>query len=228
MVNPLHLSAAILVVQAPTSFGWIPRLLTSTSCNGVRTNGRAGRERVLLSATAKDDNNDNTLDDGDDSDRENKDSQPLFAEDEESAHHQLNDFVSRLETLYDMDTSDIIFKDETDTAQRSSSSLDSKRLLEEGDRVVLGDWMEWGEGPCYGDTCGGDDDVSCLKVSSSVFMQPPMILQIFAQTLIAPFSDHLQQCDIPEEFKVAAPKVDVMSFLGIRRAEPLQVQRDWD
>lgn len=36
------------------------------------------------------------------------------------------------------------------------------------------------------------------------------------------------QCDIPEEYKVAAPKVDVMSFLGIRRAQPLQVSRDWD
>eukprot|EP00581_Thalassiosira_minuscula_P027159 CAMPEP_0184433346 /NCGR_PEP_ID=MMETSP0738-20130409/389017_1 /TAXON_ID=385413 /ORGANISM="Thalassiosira miniscula, Strain CCMP1093" /LENGTH=186 /DNA_ID=CAMNT_0026798987 /DNA_START=25 /DNA_END=585 /DNA_ORIENTATION=+ len=38
------------------------------------------------------------------------------------------------------------------------------------------------------------------------------------------------QCDIPEEYKVAHPKVDVMSFLGIRRAEPLQVNhmRDWD
>jgi len=188
MVNPLHLSAAILVVQAPTSFGWIPRLLTSTSCNGVRTNGRAGRERVLLSASAKDDNNDNILDDDDDSDRENKDSQPLFAEEGSAL-----DVISRLEALYELDTADI-FKDETDGAPRSSSSLDSKRLLEEGDRVVLGDWMEWGEGPCYGDTCGGDDD----------------------------------QCDIPEEFKVAAPKVDVMSFLGIRRAEPLQVQRDWD
>jgi hypothetical protein len=187
MVNQLHLSAAILVVHAPASFGWIPRLLTSTSCNGVRTNGRAGRERVLLSASANDDNNDNILDD-DDSDREN-DSQPLFAE----GIHEMNDFVSRLEALYELDTSDI-FRDDTDAAP--SNSLDSKRLLEEGDRVVLGDWMEWDEGPCYGDTCGGDDD----------------------------------QCDIPEEFKVAAPKVDVMSFLGIRRAEPIQVQRqrDWD
>ena len=40
----------------------------------------------------------------------------------------------------------------------------------------------------------------------------------------------LQQCDIPEHYKEFkdAPKVDVMSFLGIKRAEPIQVQRDWD
>mmetsp|Transcript_17116 Transcript_17116/g.32703 ORF Transcript_17116/g.32703 Transcript_17116/m.32703 type:complete len:211 (+) Transcript_17116:125-757(+) len=39
-----------------------------------------------------------------------------------------------------------------------------------------------------------------------------------------------EQCEIPEEYKLTseAPKVDVMSFLGIRRAEPLRVGRDWD
>jgi len=39
----------------------------------------------------------------------------------------------------------------------------------------------------------------------------------------------LQQCDIPEEYKVGPkPEVDVMAFLGIKRLEPLQVLRDWD
>jgi hypothetical protein len=39
-----------------------------------------------------------------------------------------------------------------------------------------------------------------------------------------------QQC-IPEDYKRFAnkdTKVDVMAFLGIKRAEPLRVQRDWD
>lgn len=43
------------------------------------------------------------------------------------------------------------------------------------------------------------------------------------------YMNYVQQCDIPEEYKVAGPKVDVMSFLGIRRAEPLvPSMRDWD
>ena len=42
-----------------------------------------------------------------------------------------------------------------------------------------------------------------------------------------------KQCDIPEEYKrsnARMPKVDVMAFLGIRRAEPVRryVSRDWD
>lgn len=41
------------------------------------------------------------------------------------------------------------------------------------------------------------------------------------------------ECPIPEEYKLAAKEsaVDVMAFLGIHRAEPLQVEpkiRDWD
>lgn len=68
------------------------------------------------------------------------------------------------------------------------------------ERVVLGDWMELAAEPCLGDCCG----------------------------------DECDQCDIPEEYKEVTstkgetPKVDVMAFLGIRRAEPLRVSRDWD
>jgi hypothetical protein len=44
------------------------------------------------------------------------------------------------------------------------------------------------------------------------------------------WDEEFDQCDIPEEYKLAAPTVDVMSFLGIVRAEPLQIKyaRDWD
>ncbi|KAL7539097.1 hypothetical protein ACHAXR_010866 [Thalassiosira sp. AJA248-18] len=188
MVNPLRSSAIIVLVQAPTTCGWIPRFLASgvrTSPSGSSSDAR--RHRVLLSASNV--NDDSIVDDDsdrlDDHDRDS-DSQPLFAE----ADHVLAEvdhvrFISRLEAIYDIDVEDF-FIDDTDGR--------SQRLLDEGERVVLADWMEWEEGPCYGDSCGDDGD----------------------------------QCDIPEEYKVAAPKVDVMSFLGIRRAEPLQVQRDWD
>lgn len=42
--------------------------------------------------------------------------------------------------------------------------------------------------------------------------------------------DDFDQCDIPEEYKKAAPEVDVMSFLGLKRAEPLDARlaRDWE
>ena len=38
-----------------------------------------------------------------------------------------------------------------------------------------------------------------------------------------------EECQIPDAFKTlpSAESVDVMSFLGIRRAEPLRVQTDW-
>jgi len=43
--------------------------------------------------------------------------------------------------------------------------------------------------------------------------------------------EHVEQCEIPEEYKNSeqSPKVDVMSFLGIKRAEPIGLLiRDWD
>lgn len=183
MANPLRpspsvLAAAIIVlIQAPAIFCWIPRLST---CRGIRTTGRnAKRQRVLLSASNTNDDNRILDDDSDDDSDQPGDHEPLFAEGD-----QLHDYISRLEAIMDSD----FYIDDTDD--------NSQRLLEGGERVVLGDWMEWEETPCFGDSCGDDFD----------------------------------QCDIPEEYKVAAPKVDVMSFLGIRRAEPLQVNslRDWD
>jgi hypothetical protein len=38
-----------------------------------------------------------------------------------------------------------------------------------------------------------------------------------------------EECKIPDTFKVfpSAESLDVMSFLGIRRAEPLRVRKDW-
>lgn len=196
MVNQILSSTIIILAQAQASFGWIPRS-SLTSCNkSIRNNGvdasssTGSRQRVVLSANNI--NDDSILDDDDDSVNKGHDdrkAEPLFVD--EVDHRQLSDFVSRLEAIYDIDT-DLHTGDSK--VGPINSSVESQRLLKEGDRVVLGDWMDWDEGPCYGDSCG----------------------------------DEFDQCDIPEEYKVAAPKVDVMSFLGIRRAEPLQVQRDWD
>lgn len=73
-------------------------------------------------------------------------------------------------------------------------------FLEKPERVKIEaeDWSQLAEGPCLGDCCGDDCD---------------------------------EQCEIPEDYKRFADKdikVDVMAFLGIKRAEPLRVQRDWD
>lgn len=53
---------------------------------------------------------------------------------------------------------------------------------------------------------------------------------LFSIIFVVNYHRLLQQCDIPEHYKEfkGAPKVDVMSFLGIKRAEPIKVQRDWD
>lgn len=150
-----------------------------TSCSRARGSD-VGRQTVLLSASnnVNDDNRkSDESDQSDDSHRED-DFLPIFAE------GQHFNALSRLEAIYDMDLD--FYTDGTDEK--------SQQLLESGERVVLGDWMDWDEGLCSGDTCG----------------------------------DEYDQCDIPEEYKVASPKVDVMSFLGIRRAEPLKVRRDWD
>ena len=40
-----------------------------------------------------------------------------------------------------------------------------------------------------------------------------------------------EDCEIPDDFKVlpgSKQRIDVMEFLGIRRAEPLRIHRDWE
>mmetsp|Transcript_29581 Transcript_29581/g.44026 ORF Transcript_29581/g.44026 Transcript_29581/m.44026 type:complete len:158 (-) Transcript_29581:178-651(-) len=51
----------------------------------------------------------------------------------------------------------------------------------------------------------------------------------------SPRIEDFEQCDIPDDFKILSSSntVDIMGFLGIRRAEPLRVEqkneyRDWD
>mmetsp|Transcript_9641 Transcript_9641/g.13651 ORF Transcript_9641/g.13651 Transcript_9641/m.13651 type:complete len:139 (+) Transcript_9641:193-609(+) len=36
------------------------------------------------------------------------------------------------------------------------------------------------------------------------------------------YADECEQCEIPEDFKIPQPKMDVLEFLGIKRAAPLK------
>jgi len=79
---------------------------------------------------------------------------PLFAEGD-----QLDkSFVSRLEAMYDMDSTGSGFAISNNSVPQSSAT--SQRLLEDGERVVLGDWLDWEDGRCTGDSCGDEFDVS--------------------------------------------------------------------
>ncbi|KAL7514173.1 hypothetical protein ACHAXN_013275 [Cyclotella atomus] len=100
---------------------------------------------------------------------------------------------------YDYFTSDFVARLETMYGMNDGAKQDSS-ILKEPKRIKIQseDWSELAEGPCLSDCCGEECD---------------------------------EQCEIPEYYKRFAnkdAKVDVMAFLGIKRAEPLRVQRDWD
>jgi len=115
--------------------------------------------------------------------------------------------VAQLESLYDASAAA--------TAATSSSSSLLESLTEDYDYDVSssspGESLLYGEKNVVvlGDWMGWEEGGSCLGDYCG---------------------DESEQCDIPEHYKEFkdAPKVDVMSFLGIKRAEPIQVQRDWD
>ena len=174
---PYRLAAAavIILIQAPAILGWMdwPRSLNSSRGFRPSGDGAGSRQRVSLSARdANDvDNNNNKIDEDDDkSDRPNSkrvpkgkgpkrgdEVKPLFAVNDH-VHH-----ISRLEAIFDMDTDFVI-------DELPSDGEKSQRLLEEGERVVLGDWMEWEEIPCTGDSCGDDFDVSDFDVVDKYFL----------------------------------------------------------
>ncbi|KAL9180961.1 hypothetical protein ACHAXT_009766 [Thalassiosira profunda] len=190
MVNPIRrpsplLAAAILAALAPAARGWMPFSRRLTSSRKFLTGANPTRQSVQVSATNNDAGDDAKRDDGPDdtnSRAREEENPPLFAEGD-----FISNYLSRLEALYDRGSDSFVEDHTTEEAGKA------RRLLQEGDRVILGDWMEWDEGPCSGDSCGEEE-----------------------------------QCDIPDSYKVDAPKVDVMAFLGIKRAEPLHAQRDWD
>ncbi|KAL7528222.1 hypothetical protein ACHAWF_002486 [Thalassiosira exigua] len=182
--------------------GWIPRFSTSRGGRaagagrlppGRRDECAPSRTSSLAASEASAEDADEDGSDGRRSDRRSRRDErmePLFAEGS-GVHGYM---ISRLEALYDLDPAELRSDIASAAAADGGSEERRRLLLEGGDRVVLGDWMEWEEGTCVGDKCGDDPE----------------------------------QCTIPDEYKVATPKVDVMSFLGIKRAEPLRVHRDWD
>jgi len=144
MVKSLRTNTLIVAVHAPSILAWIPLPRILTSRTGVRSSSSgidAGKNRVMLSAS-NEHGDDRVDDDSDQPEGEDNDfhSQPLFAEAD-----RLN-YLSRLEAIYDFE--------DTDTDFFTGSTEDKS------ERVVLGDWMAWEDGACYGDSCGDEFDVS--------------------------------------------------------------------
>ena len=194
--NPLGMSplllytttAAIIIIQTPTAFGWIPRTIL-TSSSGVRNLSDVGsRRRVLLSASNKVNNNSskNIDDESDDARGDNKkghdegDSRlPLFAE----GDRRLRASVLRLEAIFndvEMDTDYFI-----DDSNKSNNN--GKSLLD-GERVVLGGWMDWDEGPCKGDSCGDESDVSLIFCNAYDVLYHVVIVWYWFVLLKIPFT----------------------------------------
>jgi hypothetical protein len=102
-----------------------------------------------------------------------------------------------------------------------------------------GDWMEQTHTLHYEDTdtyLDGEPLRSRIFISQPLLWEPSMLDDILPtfDDMEAPCGEDCDECLIPEEYKIFANEeaaVDVMAFLGIRRAEPLQVTRlaqDWE
>jgi hypothetical protein len=100
------------------------------------------------------------------------------------------------------------------------------------------DWMEQTHTLHYEDTdtqVDGEPLRSRIFISQPLLWEPSTLDDIYPtfNDLEAPCGEDCDECLIPEEYKIVASEeaVDVMAFLGIRRAEPLQVTRpalDWE
>lgn len=121
--------------------------------------------------------------------------------------NDLNEYITRLETL---------FREGTPGPGQSTDALQESK-----DRVKLDNWIER-EGFCVDGNCDDDAEVSQIP-SGSRHMNFGDMYQRFPPVE--------QQCAIPEDLQNSGPNVDVMEFLGIRRAEPVKrvsKVRDWD
>ena len=145
---PVLIAAIIILIRASVICAWIPRFSTARS-RGDRVGGNGVRQQVLLSASNTDDDNKKIDEESDLPSEHDFEGEilPLFA-----GGNQFNAYISQLEAIYDMDSDSDFYVDKTDTR--------SQRLLEDRERVALGDWMEWEEGRCLGDSCGDEFDVS--------------------------------------------------------------------
>jgi hypothetical protein len=100
------------------------------------------------------------------------------------------------------------------------------------------DWMEQTHTLHYEDTdtyVDGESLRSRIFISQPLLWEPSMLDDIYPSfdSIEAPCGEDCEECLIPEEYKIKANEeaVDVMAFLGIRRADPLLVTRpalDWE
>jgi hypothetical protein len=100
------------------------------------------------------------------------------------------------------------------------------------------DWMEQTHTLHYEDTdthVDGEPLRSRIFISQPLLWEPSTLDNIYPtfDDMEAPCGEDCDECLIPEEYKIVANEeaIDVMAFLGLRRAEPLQVTRpaqDWE
>ena len=101
------------------------------------------------------------------------------------------------------------------------------------------DWMDRTHTLHYEDTdthVDGEPLRSRLFISQPLLWEPSTLDNIYPtfNDMEAPRGEDCDECLIPEEYKIVANEdeaIDVMAFLGLRRAEPLQVTRparDWE
>jgi hypothetical protein len=58
----------------------------------------------------------------------------------------------------------------------------------------------------------------------------PALSQSLSADWFEPCGDDCEECEIPDDMKILpdSQQMDVMTFLGIHRAEPLRKKQDWD
>lgn len=195
------LCTALYILSSP-ALGWMPRSrfhsLHPTKTIHSTRGGGCGCGRV--STTGLYHHNDGERTDDDDKQENGENDEYVDFDNTEDMTARL----ARLEAAYAQDASEDVYSESYTISFAEDSNFP---IWMEGGaerRVHVDDWMDFdltdgAEEPyCVGECCGGD----------------------------------CEQCEIPEDFRVTAngdlPEVDVLAFLGIRRAEPLQVRQDWD
>eukprot|EP00573_Skeletonema_grethae_P000897 CAMPEP_0201687998 /NCGR_PEP_ID=MMETSP0578-20130828/1799_1 /ASSEMBLY_ACC=CAM_ASM_000663 /TAXON_ID=267565 /ORGANISM="Skeletonema grethea, Strain CCMP 1804" /LENGTH=215 /DNA_ID=CAMNT_0048172187 /DNA_START=73 /DNA_END=720 /DNA_ORIENTATION=- len=209
----LSLQLSLLLLFHSTLIqGWTPRLSASHSSSGRffhAHNSNSGGGMKSLRATENNNQEDDVINasDGNDDDGCTNNINDKDKKKKKQRNKSLENeyLVARLESLYDASaaaasSSSSLLESLTEDYhdQVSSSSSPGQSLLYGEENVVV-----------LGDWMEWEEGGSCLGDYCG---------------------DESEQCDIPEHYKEfkGAPKVDVMSFLGIKRAEPIHVQRDWD
>lgn len=123
------------------------------------------------------------------------------------------------------------YEDEHLLDDDSETPDDPDSLFSEGDR--LADYVSRLEAIMESDFFPDDtrgDSAQLLEEGGRVVLGDRMEWEESTCVGESCWDEEFDQCDIPEEYKLVAPTVDVISFLGIQRVEPLRIKhaRDWD